>query len=221
MIGLKLNIIIMMFLLLLMGAMPVSSQKSAIVSSQKDSKNLTDDKFKEIKDRYSFAGIVSFNIVIIVESKIFDDIDSTTGEISIAQDGRYCARLGDDIFLFDGKCIWEYSAENNQATKQCLKKNEHFDNQLTFIKNLDEYYRTSIVEKDAVYRLAKLDDADESLPETLMVYLEKTGLSKIEYLDLNNDVNKIYILQEAISDSLTDEPFEINLPDSVEIITLP
>jgi outer membrane lipoprotein-sorting protein len=204
-----------------MGTMVVSSEKPMTNISPKDSINYINDKFEKIKHEYSSAGMVSFDIEMIVESKIFDDIDSTAGEISIARDGRYYAQLNDDIFLFDGKCIWEYSTENNQATKQCLKSHEHFDSQLTFIKNLDEYYKTSVIEKDAVYRLMKIDNADESLPDTLMVYLKKTGLLKIEYLDLNDDLNKIYILQETVSDSLTNEPFKINLPDSVEIITLP
>jgi outer membrane lipoprotein-sorting protein len=179
------------------------------------------DRFQEIKTEYSLAAMVSFDILITVESKIFDEIDSAFGEISIARDGRYFARLNNDIYLFDGKCTWEFSDENNQATKRCLKEGEEIENRLAFIKNLDDYYETMVIEKNSIYKLIKNIENVESLPDSMKINLSEANLSKIEYIDLNDDLNKIWILRDNTTDSLDRDIFEINLPDSVEVITLP
>ncbi len=202
-----------LFLLCLIGIAAASSRNNAVKP--------VNDRFREIKAEYSSAAMVSFDILITIESKIFDEIDSASGKISIANDGRYFARLNNDIYLFDGKCIWEFSEENNQATKRCLKKDEEIENQLAFIKNLDDYYETSVIEKNSIYRLTKNIENNESLPDSMKIYLSESNISKIEYLDLNNDLNKIRILTEITSDSVYREIFEMNLPDSAEVITLP
>ena len=57
-----------------------------------------------------------------------------------------------------------------------------------------------------------------------MVIILKENLdqiSKIEYYDLNDDLNCIYINKEYYEDKIKENLFDINLPDSVEIISLP
>lgn len=179
------------------------------------------DDFDALKKEYASARMISLNVKIVVESKIFGDADTTVGEIAIANDGRYFAGLSDDIYLFDGKCTWEYSAENRQATRRCLKKGEYFENRLFFIKDLDRYYKTSTGTLDSVYQLIRIVKEDDALPDTLTVYLSESHLSSVEYFDLNRDLNSIYILGDSILDSVDAGVFELSLPDSVEIIDLP
>ncbi len=181
------------------------------------------DKFSLIKNRINSATIVRFDVLITIESRIFNDIDSLTGQILLAKDGRYRAELGGDIYLNDGKTNWEYSAENNQATKRELLEEEITDNRLSFFKDLDSYYKSSPIKQDLIYKLIKLDNSDEALPYSMTVYLtSKTHqISKIEYFDLNEDLNSVYITEEFYEDIIEDNIFDINLPDSVEIISLP
>lgn len=179
------------------------------------------DKFESVKKRYASAKMIDLGVDIIVVSDVFDDVDTSQGRILITDDGRYFAGLENDIYLFDGRCIWEYSAENNQATKKCLKENQGFESRLIFVKNLDQHYATSVVKADSVYHLSRLDDSDDSLPDSLTVYLGRNGLSSVEYYDLNGDLNRVRVVYETVMDFISEEFFEINLPDSVEIISLP
>lgn len=179
------------------------------------------DRFEAVKNEYAAAKIIKLDIEIVVVSQVFGNVDTARGEISIADDGRYLALINEDYYLFDGKCVWEYSAENNQATKECLKEGEHFENRLFFIKSLDHYYSTFTNISDSVYRLIRIKERQNSLPDTLIVYLSNSRLSSIEYLDLNDDLNRISILRETLLDTLAAGTFQISLPDSVEIITLP
>ena len=181
------------------------------------------DKFTLIKNRINSATIVRFGVLITIESKIFDEVDSLTGLILLAKDGRYRAELGDDIYLSDGMTNWEYSAENNQATKRELSDGEIADNRLAFFKDLDSYYSSSIVEKDLIYTLIRLKNSDEALPDSMTVYISNKTMqiSKIEYYDLNEDLNSVYITEEFYEDKIEENLFNLNLPDSVEIISLP
>jgi len=181
------------------------------------------DKFESIKKEFTSAKLIRFEVATATVSKLFDDIDSARGEILIADDGRYNARLNDDIYLFDGRCIWEISGANRQATKQCLKEGEKFENRLFFIKELDKYFSTSIIKKDRQYQLRRNAGSDNALPDSLMVYINKSGsnISRLEYYDLNGDLNRVHILDREISSAISEDDFRINLPDSIEVITLP
>jgi len=183
----------------------------------------TDDKFRLIKNNINSAAIVQLDVLITVKSKVFNDTDSATGEILLADDGRYRLLLNDDIYLNDGEYNWEYSAENNQATKRAFKEGEILDNRLGFFKNIDSYYFTNVVKKDSEYYLSKIDDTDNALPDDMTIYLkkDKDEILKIEYYDLNDDLNCIYINSQNCLNSIKKNSFEISLPDSTEIISLP
>ncbi len=180
-----------------------------------------DDGLAKIKAAYSDAAMVKLNVKIIIFSQIFGDADTTMGEIVLANDGRYYAAINQDLYLFDGKCNWEYSNENAQVTRQCLKEGEIAENRLFFIKDLDRYYASLVIKNNAEYKLTKKEKAGESLPDSMFVYLNKSRITSIEYYDLNNDLNQIYLINDSLFDDIADSLFEVNFPDSVEIITVP
>lgn len=181
------------------------------------------DLFEKIKNEFASAPMITLEVEIISHSKIFESADSSTGMISIANDGRYCARLDEDVYLFDGKCIWEVSAENRQATKQCLKEGEKFENRLFFLKDLDNYYNAKAVKGDAQYLLILKKKRTSSLPDSLNVYLDSQygAISKIDYHDLNGDLNEVIIKKQTILNGIDSSIFHIQLPDSTEVINLP
>lgn len=181
------------------------------------------DRFKLIKNKINASVIFRFDVLITIESKIFDDIDSLSGQIILAEDGRYRAELGGDIYLNDGKTNWEYSDENSQATKRELGEGEKPDNRLSFFRDLDSFYKTSIIKQDLIYKLIKIDSTAEALPDSMTIFLDKDRpqISKIEYFDLNDDLNCIYLTEEFYEDDINENQFKLNLPDSVEIISIP
>lgn len=181
------------------------------------------DRFKLIKNKINASVIFRFDVLITIESKIFDDIDSLSGQIILAEDGRYRAELGGDIYLNDGKTNWEYSDENSQATRRELREGEKPDNRLSFFRDLDSFYQTSIIKQDLIYKLIKIDSTAEALPDSMTIFLDKDQpqISKIEYFDLNDDLNCIYLTEEFYEDDINENQFKLNLPDSVEIISMP
>lgn len=171
--------------------------------------------------RYSDAKMVRLDVRIVAVSDVFGDTDTTAGKITIADDGRYAAYIGNDFYIFDGKCIWEYSQDNEQATRDCLKPGEVFENELVFIKNLKKYYKTAEEQKDTLFLLVKKDSVRNQLPDSLYLTIQNSRLSNLRYYDLNRDKNLVYVLSDSVMDAVDPTAFNINLPDSTEVITLP
>ena len=172
-------------------------------------------------DRYADAKMVRLDVRIVVVSDVFGDTDTTAGKITIADDGRYAAYIGGDFYIFDGKCIWEYSHDNEQATRDCLKPGEVFENELVFIKNLKKYYKTAEERKDTLFLLVKKDSVQNQLPDSLYMTVHDLRLANLRYYDLNHDKNLVYILSDSVMDAVDPTAFNIDLPDSTEVITLP
>ena len=172
-------------------------------------------------DRYASAPMVDLDVRIVSTSEIFGGVDTLLADITIADDGRYAAYIGGDAYVFDGNCIYEYSAENNQAVKDCLGEGEIFENDLFFIKDLKKYYKIADERDDSLYLLIRLNHKKDQLPDTLHVAMEKSRLNRIEYFDLNHDLNQVYFMSDTVYDAVDAKKFEVDFPDSTEIISMP
>ncbi len=181
------------------------------------------DKIQPLMTRFSDSPMINMNILIITRSPIFGNIDTTVGDVKIAADDRYYARFNDDIYLFDGHCVWEYSADNNQVTKDCYKKGEVYENELTALKDLKAHYYLECMIPDSLYRFKVKPDQNKNLPDSLIVTLDRRPgtLAYFSYNDLNGDVNDVIMLNYEFYDKIDPADFDVKFPDSVEVITLP
>lgn len=180
------------------------------------------EPFEKIKAELSSAGCTSIAFVSILESDIFNSIDSTMGQAYIAQDGQYQIRLGPDEYVSNGEFLYSYSPENNQVTVERVAPGTEGAPEVSFITHLDEFYQTAIIRPGQEYRLVKKPGKAEGLPDSLRVFLNPNGetLERLEYFDINDELNRIII------ESLKTEPacdsirFQPEFPDSVEVIEL-
>jgi outer membrane lipoprotein-sorting protein len=196
---------------------------AAILQLPAEKPMASDKTFETVKNKLAEARLAVFNVDVIVYSQIFETADTSSGVISIARDGRYCAHLNDDAYLYDGQCVWEISMENRQATKKCLKEGEAFENQFFFLKNLDDYYKTTSLEKGNRYLLTLKTKKSSELPDSLEALVDGNNgsISEISFRDLNGDLNKIKIRKSEYLERIDDDVFKVKLPDSLEIITMP
>lgn len=180
------------------------------------------NSFDEIKLQLAEAGCVHFEFLNIIESDIFDSVDSTDGEAWLAADGRYLIKLDSDEYLFDGADLYSYSFENNQVTVEQLDTADAQTGQISFIRRLDEWFKTDIIEPDLRFRLALREGVEGDLPDTMIIEIDSDNnrIRRIEYLDLNEEKNRIIIDSQDISDSCIEQLFRPNYPDSVELIRL-
>ena len=181
------------------------------------------DCFDRIKEELADASCVRIAFVSIVESEIFDVVDSTFGTAYIARDGRYHVRLGSDSYLYDGHFLHSYSEENNQVVVEQVDTIIAVGSTVSFITRLDEFYKTQRLKADREYRLRKKSDSGGDLPDSMIVAIdpEKLRIVRLEYLDINEEPNTIILLEQSIDSICVQGEFEPAFPDSVEVLKLP
>jgi len=179
------------------------------------------DSFDKLKDKLAGAKCVRLDFLSIIESDIFERIDTTLGTAYIADDGRYLVVLGEDEYLYNLELLYSYSKVNNQVTIEKIDSRTGED--VVFVMRLDSLYNSSAVKKDREYRLVKKDSVFESnIPDSMLLYMdpEKLVLLEIEYFDVNEELNRIVFLKQETGPACDESRFTPQFPDSVEQIKL-
>ena len=179
------------------------------------------DSFDKLKEKLAGGECVRFDFLSIIESDIFERVDSTPGTAYIADDGRYLVLLGEDEYLYDLELLYSYSKINNQVTIEQIDSRS--GEEVVFVTRLDSFYSSTAVKKDFEYRLVKKDSVFESnIPDSMLLYMdpEKLALLEIKYFDINDELNRIVFLEQEIVKTCNENRFIPQFPDSVEQIKL-
>ncbi len=158
----------------------------------------------------------------ILESSIFGSSDTLNGSVTISSDGKYFLDTDYDIYLNNGKQLFSYSKENNQLIIESINEHNPAFDEILFITRLDEYFKSYIIVADEKYKLLKRKDYKGSLPDSMVVKLDKLKkkIMEISYFDINDEPNRIIII-EINSLSVCDSTlFMPHFPDSAETIKL-
>jgi len=166
------------------------------------------------------AACTRFEFFSIIESDIFDRIDTTAGTAVIAKDGRYYISIGDNEYLFDALYLYSYSRSNNQVTVEKIIDNH--GEELFFITRLDKYFKTSALQKDFEYSLVRLEKELDNVPDSMRVIIDPAvpSLKEVAYLDINEELNRLVFFNQEIMPICDDQRFIPDFPDTVEIIKL-
>ncbi len=178
------------------------------------------DSFERIKADLANSDCSRFEFVSILESSIFDIVDSTEGEAYIASDGRYHITLAGDQYLFDGAHLYSYSEENNQVVIETPDSGYVRSDEISYITRLDDYYQTIEVTPDSQYRLLKRPGVVGDIPDSMTVTVNSSRmmLELITYFDVNEELNRIVIRNQTVESKCAQSSFEPAFPDSAETI---
>lgn len=180
------------------------------------------DSFDEIKARLAKAGCNRFVFRSILQSSIFRQTDTTSGEAYIAADGRYRVTVGEDTYINDGRTLYSYSAAGNQVVEQRVDSTTAFSKEVSYLTRLDEFFKTRILKADSEYRLVKKTGRMQNLPDSMHFVINKKTLTieRFEYLDVNDERVRIELLKQSSSETCTEARFVPDFPDSVERVRL-
>ena len=182
----------------------------------------TDDDFDRVKSRLAGAGCVRLEFASIIESEIFDLVDSTSGTACLASDGRYHVTLGPDSYLYDGRLLWSFSHENNQVLIETVGDTTGHGREITFVTRLDEFYDTFSLPTRNRYRLLLRPGITGDLPDSMTVVIDgdPPAIRRLEYYDINDEFNRIELLNQQLDSVCADDDFIPAFPDSVETVKL-
>ena len=181
-----------------------------------------DDYFDRIKSRLAGAGCVRLEFVSIIESEIFDLVDSVSGTACLASDGRYHVTLGPDSYLYDGRLLWSFSYENNQVLIETVGDTTDHAREITFVTRLDEFYETFSLPRGNRYRLLLRPGIAGDLPDSMTVLISGNPpvIRRLEYYDINDEFNRIELLSQQLDTICADDDFTPAFPDSAETVKL-
>ena len=187
-------------------------------SSQPD-QLAADDPLRMTMNRMAQAECCSYEFISILESDVFESIDSTVGTALIGADDRYDIRLGPDRYLRTEEFLYSYSGENEQVTVEQVGLSATPDETIRFITQLDRYYL--IQPTDGKYELTIKPGDESGLPQMIILTLSEAGeLDHLEYVDDNGDTNRIVIVKSDFQSECDSTAFVPDFPDTTEIIKL-
>jgi hypothetical protein len=180
------------------------------------------DRFDQIKKNLSEAECVNLRFLSIIESDIFDLVDTAEGTAQLGADGRYAVSLRQDKYWCDLEKLYSYSEPNNQITIERVVPGKAFVEEVSFLTRLDELYESHTLELDQKYRLLRRDVVVSGVPDSLVVTINRDSLTiaTIEYFDVNEEPNRIVLLKQETISACPDSAFVPIYPDSTEVIEL-
>ena len=182
------------------------------------------DSFDVVKKELAAAACVRFEFISIIESELFDVIDSTLGSACIGRDGRYRVSLGPDVYLRDERFTYNYSEETNQVVMERVDSSaaDGYDDNIAYITDLDRFFDTHVLESERKYRLTRGRDEARDMPDSMVVLIDSAipRMTAIEFFDVNGELNRIVFLTQAEDSVCAETAFEAAFPDSVERVKL-
>jgi len=178
------------------------------------------DPFANVKTAMSRAACCRYEFLSIVESTIFETVDTTRGTAVIAADGRYHVSIGPDEYLKTSDRLYSYSQTENQLTIESAPPGMVPQESVSFITRLDDYYTTKMRVPKSKYFLRRTDTAAVDLPDSLTVLMAE-GQARIErlvFFDVNDDRNQIVFKKCEYLDKCDETALVPHFPDSAEVI---
>jgi chaperone LolA len=187
-----------------------------------------DDIVEEIQERYENLENLSAEFKQVEYFQLTGSKNETSGKIYVKNGTQYRLETEDRVIVTDGVTVWTYSMFNNQVLIDRVKKNDAsvLPRDLLF-KYPRDYYsallKTEDYEDDEHYVL-KLDPKEDThgYVKSMKIWVNSDTylISKIEYIDFNENTSTFAIQKVDINTVLKDSFFKFKVPEGVETVDL-
>ena len=187
-----------------------------------------DDIVEEIQERYEDLENLSAEFKQIEMFQLTGSRNETVGKIYVKNGTQYRLETEDRVIVTDGLTVWTYSMFNNQVLIDRVKKNDAsvLPRDLLF-KYPREYYASLLTTEDYnndEHYVLKLDPKEEThgYIKTMKLWVNSDNylISKIEYMDFNDNTSSFAIEKIDTNTKLKDSFFKFDIPAGVEIVDL-
>lgn len=156
----------------------------------------------------------------IVNSQVFDEVDTLKGLIVFDSSGCYRIELGDDLYIRSGSELYSFSPASNQVIIEKIDDSSSMVSVL-WIRHLDDFFESTILVPDKRYRLTAKSGVSADVPDSLTLFVSGgKRIERIEFVDDNGDEIVLKVLKQETSVGCRKDEFEPVFPDSVERVRL-
>ena len=180
------------------------------------------DPLRTIMTQMQEAACCRFEFISILESEVFESVDSADGRAYIAEDGRYRVSVGPDEYIQTEDKLYSYSRENNQVTVEEVGVRTGQSDEIPFITRLDRFYDISVSKPGEEYLLRLSVEGESQLPGQMRLEIDSSTMTLrlLEFRDVNDDLNRIAFSAHQVYELCDSSVLQPDFPDSVEVIRL-
>lgn len=179
-----------------------------------------EDALAEITRIFRTSPCVVIEFQEVVDSDVFETIDTVDCELVFDSTGRFRLEIGEDIYLRTATELHSYVPDNNQVIIEEVAMGSSMVSVL-WIRHLDEYFDSVILDANKHYKLTVRPSVSADVPDSLTVFVSASrNLERIEFLDENGDIVVLNIRKQVFSGDCGAKAFEPDFPDSVERVRL-
>lgn len=169
----------------------------------------------KMQNHYRNKQLIYWEIRQITISPIFDEPETTLVRFYFKKPHNLFIATPDQNIYIRGDTIWVYLIKHKQIQKNI---SGYVLNPFDFIDSAQTIYQ--IIDSDN--QKITLKSVDEMMePDSLEIYYNKDGvITRVEYLDLNDNSVIFEVLDESFSTAIPEDNFLVNTPEGVEIIDI-
>lgn len=186
------------------------------------------DIIKKVKNRYDDVKTLSAEFIQIFHWKLANNTHQQGGKIWLKGKESFRIETEDQTIVSDGKTIWTFSQFNNQVLIDNARKSGD-DIRLPkdiFFKYSEQYLpiylKDEKIENEDCYVIELRAKTEDIFIKYMKVWISmKMSVPvKIEQLDLNNNTRTYILNNIEINNTIKDDLFVFQIPESVEIIDM-
>jgi len=183
---------------------------------------------KELQKKYEQIANLSADFNQIDQFKLTGSENQTSGKIYIKNGIKFRLETDEQTVVTDGKTVWTYSRMNNQVLIDRVKEGEGslLPRDLLF-KYPRDYYATLLEETKIggeKFYCIKLDPKEgvQGYIKTMKIWVHTKSyiISKIEYIDFNNNVTVFEIRKADTTTVLSDSLFLFEPGSEMQVVDL-
>lgn len=187
-----------------------------------------DDIVEEMQERYEDLENLSAEFKQVEHFQLTGSKNETSGKIYVKNGIQYRLETEDRVIVTDGVTVWTYSMFNNQILIDRVKKNDAsvLPRDLLF-KYPRDYYASLLKTEEyenEEHHILKLDPKEDThgYIKSMKIWINSDTylISKIEYIDFNENTSTFAIQKIDIKKDLKDSFFKFKIPEGVEVVDL-
>lgn len=187
-----------------------------------------EETLTRLEESYRRQGPMMFAFRQRTVSAVFGDERAQEGKAWLDPAGQFRVEVSGETFLFRADTLWHYVPAYRQVTVRVLDSNSRAGLPPDFVWDLRQNFlpvdcRLDTLEGRSYFCVRAVARTSSAAIQRLKVWIDPQSLmvEQAEYTDYNDDRVNLRFLQMKKDHGAPNRRYILELPDSVEVVTLP
>ena len=187
-----------------------------------------EDVMDRLEKSYREHGPITFTFYQQTISSVFDDERTQEGQAWLDASGRFRVEVGGETFVCNADTLWHHVPAYNQVTVRILDSAGRAGLPTDFLWGLRRDFfpvdcRNDTLDKKVLLKVRAVAKTPTAAIQRLTMWIDPRRflVERAAYVDYNDDRVNLRFSHVKKDDEDAARRFFLNVPDSVEVVTLP